>query len=105
MVQLIAAQARKARKDRHDDSAEFIIEAMEYIRIGKFPGRHVGAPWQKMSFSELRSIARLKANNWRIVKGQLYIKQFNKQQGQYYTFYTLPDILRICVKYKLYGDD
>lgn len=101
MVQLIAAQARKARKDRPDNSADFIIEAMGMIRNGYLDrGKIV-----RLTFKELRAIAQLKANNWRIKKGQVYIKQFNKMEGQCYTFYTLPDILRICIKYKIYGDD
>ena len=104
MTQLIAAQARKARKDRPDNSSEFIIESMDWIRLGKFPSG-LRCSSIKMTFSELRSIAQLKANNWKIKKGQTYIKQFCKQEGQTYSFYTLPDILRICIKYKIYGDD
>jgi len=104
MVQLIAAETRKARFDRHDDSAEFIQEAMEYIRAGYFPGDRIGRI-RKIKFHELRAIAQLKANNWVIKKGQHYIKQYNKMEGQLYNFCTLPAILRFCTKYKLYGDD
>lgn len=93
MVQLIAAQARKARKDHHDDSAEFILEALDYLRS-----------CGKLKFGELRAIAELKANNWKIKRGQVYTKQFNKTEGQTYTFKTLPIILKICIKYKLYGE-
>ena len=104
MVELIASKAQKARKDRPDDSAEFIIEALECIRTG-----YMNSGWRggriKIKFSELRSIAELKANGWRIKKGQYYVKQYCKQEGQLYSFHTLPHILRICVKYKLYGDD
>lgn len=103
-VELIYSQARKARKPRHDDSAEFIIEAMDNIRQGSFPGRRTGE-WVKIKFNELRAIAELKANNWQIAKGQIYVKQFCKQDGELYTFCTLPNILRICIKYKIYGDD
>jgi|ERR1044072_4001247 hypothetical protein len=103
-VELITAEARYARYERRDDSAEFIIEALDWIRLGKVPGNRIGE-WRKIKFSELRAIAKLKANNWRIQKGQLYIKQFCKQHGELYTFCTLPHILRICTKYKLYGDN
>lgn len=102
-VQLITSEARRARYERHDDSAEFIIEALEWIRLGKMPGKRIGE-WRKIKFSELRAIAQLKANNWQIKKGQLYVKQFCKQDGELYTFYTLPHILRICIKYKIYGE-
>lgn len=104
MVELIASESRKARKDRNDDSSEFIIEAMDLIRAGYFYGGTIGAK-KKIKFSELRAIAQLKANNWKIKKGQIYVKQFCKQEGRLYSFYTLPHILRICIKYKLYGDE
>jgi hypothetical protein len=101
MVQLIASKAHKARFDRRDDSADFIIEAMDIIRHGYFDrGKIV-----RLKFNELRAIAQLKANNWQIKKGQVYVQQFNKADGELYTFRTLPHILRICIKYKLYGED
>lgn len=92
MVTLIKSQASKARYARHDDSAEYIIAAMEFIRHGK-----------QMTFAERRAIAQLKANNWEIQKGQTYVRQWNVMDGIHYTFRTLPLILRICVKYNLYG--
>lgn len=93
MVKLIKSTARKAIKPRHDDSAEFIIEAMDFIRHGG-----------KMSFKEKRAIAQLKANNWQIQKGQVYVQQYNNLDGQLYNFFTLPLILRICIKYNFYGE-
>jgi len=92
MVKLLKSRACKAKQPRHDDSAEYIIEAMDFIRLGG-----------KMSFKERRAIAQLKANNWQIQKGQVYVHQFNKQDGQVYNFHTLPLILRICIKYNFYG--
>lgn len=104
MARLIKAQARKARKDHKDDSAEFIIEAMEWIRNGSLPGSKVGQ-FKRVTFTELRAIAQLKANNWKIKKGQVYVLQFNEYEGSLYTFKTLPLILKICLKHKIYGDD
>lgn len=105
MTQLITAIARRARKPHRDDSADFIIEAMEYIRFGAFPGEYGNSPWHKMTFTELRAIAKLKANKWMILPGQLYTRQYNRNdEGGTFTFKTLPDILKICLKYKLYGD-
>ena len=92
MPELIKSKAHKAKFDRHDDSAEFIIEAMDWIRHAR------------LSFHELRAIAKLKSNNWNIKKGEVYVQQFCKKDGYKYTFRTLPKILRICIKYKLYGD-
>lgn len=91
MGSLISSKTIKARKDHADDSAEFIGMDEGWYRSG---GR--------LTFSELRSIARLKANNWKILKGQLYTRQYCEQDGQTYTFKSLPDILAICIKHRLY---
>jgi hypothetical protein len=104
MTQLITAQARKARKPHRDDSADYIIEAMDWIRTGALWGGRVGEK-RYLTFSELRTIAQLKANNWMIQPGQVYTKQWNKQDGRTFTFKSLPIILKICIKYGLYGDD
>lgn len=104
MVTAIKDQMREARKKHPDDSAYFIIEAMDWIRHGSLPYDYVGKH-ERLTFTELRAIAQLKANNWMIMPGQAYIKQWNKMDGEHYTFKTLPHIYKICVKYKLYGDD
>jgi hypothetical protein len=104
MTQLIAAQARKARKPHRDDSADYIIEAMDAIRTGYLWGNNIGSK-RAITFTELRAIAQLKANNWHIQPGQVYTKQWNKAHGTTFTFKTLPHILKFCLKYKLYGDD
>lgn len=101
MVENISTTTQRARKDYRDDSAEFIKEAMDIIRHGYLDrGKII-----KFQFHELRAIAQLKANNWKIKKGQMYEKQFNKMDGDVYTFRTLPAIGDICQKHKLYGDD
>ena len=92
-VKLIASRAQKARIDRRDDSAEFLVEAMHFVRLGG-----------KMSFRERRMIAELKANDWYIKKGQVYVQQWCEMEGVKYCFYTLPHILRICIKYNIYGE-
>jgi len=94
MVENISTTLQKAKKDYRDDSAEFIIECLPYMREGRY----------KLSFSEWRSIARLKANNWKILKGQLYERQFNKMDGDSYTFRTLPDIGKLCSKHDIYPE-
>lgn len=101
MVELIKEHIRVAKKDHHDDSAEFLIEAMDWTREGSLPGDKVGKH-SRLKFCELRAVAKLKANGWKIKKGQTYIEQHNKQDGEIYVFRTMPEILRICIKHKLY---
>ena len=54
------------------------------------------------SFSELRAIAQAKRNNYKIVKGQAYIKQVNKFDGEVYTFKAIPEMHQICLAHNLY---
>lgn len=89
----ICTKIYKARKDHNDDSAFSIVESMHYIRTCK-----------KLTFTEMRAIAELKANVWKIKKGQLYEAQFNEMDGECYTFKTLPAISKICQKLKLYEE-
>jgi len=103
MVELIADTICEARKQHHDDSAEYIIEVMDWIRHGALPGDRVGK-YDRLTFTELRAIAKLKANNWMIMPGQCYLRQWNKSDGEMYIFKTLPDIYKICIKYNIYGD-
>lgn len=87
----ISTQILIARKDHRDDSADWLLQDFSYIRSS---GR--------LTFSELRTIAHLKANNWMIKKGQLYERQYNEQDGETFTFKTLPAIGKICTKLGLY---
>lgn len=92
MGTLLKAKGQRAKKDHCDDSAEFIKMFLFEcpVRTG-------------FSFNELRAIAKLKANNWMIKKGEPYVRQFCiNSDGQTYTFKTLPKILRICLKHNLY---
>lgn len=95
MPTLIKAQASKAKTDYHDDSAEWLECWIDSNR----PLLKTG-----LKFSEYRAIAKLKANNWLIKKGDLYVRQWVKaEDGTTYRFRTVPLILRICIKHKIYG--
>lgn len=83
-----------AKRGHDDSSAEFIKEFLSYR-----PLRGSG-----LSFSEWREIAKLKANNWKILKGQKYESQRNIMDGTIYRFKTLPAIARICSKYEFYPE-
>lgn len=51
----------------------------------------------------LRVLAKARKNNWKILKGQEYIRQFNKQDGEVYTFKAIPEVHQICLDLDLYG--
>lgn len=94
MVENISTTLQRARKEYRDDSAEYILECLPDIAKGNF----------KLTFSELRAIARLKASNWKILKGQVYERQVNKMDGELYVLRTLPEIGKMCHKHGMYPD-
>lgn len=80
-----------ARKDYTCDSCLFLREGLDNIE-------------NRLTEEERASIEKAKANGWKILKGQQYIRQFNSTEGQTYTFKSIPEIHNICIKYELYGD-
>lgn len=92
MNQVLTEEVREARKDHYDISAEFII-------YGLLDHRPCG---EGLTFREWRAIAELKANGWKIKKGQAYIYQCGKQDGEWYRFRSLATIIKICQKLNLY---
>ena len=51
---------------------------------------------------ELRALSRARKSNWKIIKGQGYIRQGNEFEGELYTFRAIPEIHAICIKYDIY---
>lgn len=65
MGTILSEKVLIANEDHHDNGGDFIGNDLDsIIDLG-------------LLFSELRSIASLKANNWKIKKGQKYIRQAN----------------------------
>lgn len=60
--------------------------------------------WQDYDFTyaELRIIAKMRRNGWRILKGQRYIKQVSVLDGKLIVWRGLPEIHQICLKYDIY---
>lgn len=58
----------------------------------------------KMTFSEYRAIIIAKRHKYKILKGERYIRQFNKKFGDTWTFRAIPAIHEICCKYKIYPE-
>lgn len=56
------------------------------------------------TFSELRTIAKAKKNCFNIVPGQKYIKQFNRDCGDVWTYRAIPEMHQICVDHGIYDN-
>lgn len=99
MIQVIRDTTQKASKQYHDSGYEWI---MEYIGNKCYE-------WDpKPSFADYRILVWVKNNRIeasKIFPGQEYSCQFNKWDGQTYTFRTKKEFQRLCVKYKMYPDD
>jgi hypothetical protein len=87
-IQILSHSTPKARKAHRCMASEFILAA--------------GISGFGYSFSELRAIAKAKKNNYRVVKGQRYIKQNNKLDGELYTFKAIPQMHQICLAHDHY---
>ena len=57
------------------------------------------------TFSEFRSIAKAKANNWKVKKGEKYIRNAMVHEVKFYEFIAIPEIHAICTKYDIYEYD
>lgn len=88
MITVLSESTPTARRDYACDAAHWVLEAIDN---GVF-----------FSFSELRVIAKHKRSKFIIKKGDTYIKQNNKMDGELYTFRAIPYLHEICIKYNLY---
>lgn len=61
--------------------------------------------FQRMNYSEKRSIAKANKNNWLIQVGEKYIYQANIWGGDFNVYKAIPDIHDICVKYSLFEEE
>lgn len=85
----------KARKDYEDSAGLWIREALSEMRRGWF---------KPISFADWRVIAKAKAENWTIKKGEIHEHCVLKQDGDIYSFRCKPGLNKICLKYDLYPE-
>lgn len=89
MIEVIFESTPIARKD-HD------CMACEWVR-------HSGI-FEYLTFAEKKAVVRAKRNMYKIKKGQIYIRQFNSDCGDKWTFKAIPEMHDICLKYDLYEE-
>jgi hypothetical protein len=56
----------------------------------------------ELTFAQKRAIVIARSKGWKILKGEQYIYQFNKQEGLTFYFRAIPAIHQICVQFDLY---
>ena len=90
MITVLNESNPKAKKDYECDASEFILEN--------------GKPDYFKSINEYRDYINAKNNRFKIKKGEIYLKQVNVQDGDFYVFRSIPSMHRICIKYDLYPE-
>lgn len=70
----------------------------------KCMGHMDGFTLHDLTEAEKDAIERAKENDWKIKKGEPYIRQFNTDGGDTWTFRAIPAIYQICLDHDLYGD-
>jgi hypothetical protein len=88
MPELISQTKPKARKS-------YNCEASQFLTIDGLP---LG-----LTFKELRAVVTARKNIWKILKGEIYLRQCCKD-GDVYTFRAIPEIHEICIKYDIYPE-
>lgn len=89
MITTIHEQKPVARKD-------YKCEACLFIRDGGY--------FDDMTFGEKRLVVKARQNKWMIKKGERYIRQFNTDGSDTWTFRAIPAMHDICVKYHFYHE-
>ena len=56
----------------------------------------------EFSISELKLIAKARAANYKVKKGERYIRQANKHEGRVYDFIAIPEMHEICLNHDIY---
>ena len=88
MITVLSESMPKARKTHRCMASEIILGS--------------GINGFGYSFSDLRIIVAAKKNKFKIVKGQHYLRQNNKCDGDIYTFKAIPEMHQICLDHDLY---
>lgn len=89
MVKVLSESKQIARKDYECEACTCVLN-QGYDGMG-------------FSREERRTLVKARKNNWKIVKGQEYLKQKNIYEGVVFKFKAIPSVHDICIKYDLYA--
>lgn len=59
---------------------------------------------EHLSFAEKRAVVKARRNNYLVVPGEHYIRQFISCCGEVYVYKAIPEIHSICINNDLYED-
>lgn len=90
MITLLSESTPTARKEHVCMASEFVREAMNQ---GIF------------TFNEYRDIIKMKRKDWKIKKGEEYLRQGIVSDGHVYTFKANLEMDYLCVEYDLYPEE
>ena len=88
-VEILSETKPKARKDYNCMACEWFNNS-GYIAE------------EELTKEELAAYKKAEDSNFEIKKGEEYIRQNNKYDGEIYTFRAIPEMHEICIKYDLY---
>ena len=89
-IEIIHESRSKARKNYYCDACNFLFES-DPCELG-------------LTFTEAREVVKARQKRYKILKGEIYVRQFNKDGGDTWTFRAIPAIDKICQKYDLYRE-
>lgn len=90
-MQIIHESTPKARKDYTCDACIFLQDNLTDTMY-------------HLTFSEKREVVKARRAGWKILKGETYMRQFNRDGGDTWTFRGRPAIHAICLEYELYPE-
>ena len=86
---IIHQSTQKANKNYICDACNFLFSYSNY---------------DGFTFTEKRAVVKARTNRQKILKGEMYIRQFNTDGGNTWTFRAIPEIHKICINHELYWD-
>lgn len=96
MIDIISHTIQVAKKEYFDDGWELVSEWNGYV-----------PPKAKITFADKRLLVKWR-NNYkamgRIYPGQSYVRQFNKMDGDTYTWRTKKEVYDFCSKFSLFDE-
>lgn len=87
MIEIIRESKPKARKRYRCEACEFLQDELG---------------WETFTLAECRLIVKARRNGWCIVPGRQYIRQFNTDGCDTWTFRAIPEMHELCIKHDLY---
>jgi len=91
MVECIRSTVSRSKKERYCDLSEHV--------------GNIDFPRGKLSFTELRTLSIYHRNKRRIMLGDLYVSQFNKYQGDHYTWRAHKGIYDLLNRHGLFPEN